>query len=267
MPIVDAIIAHVLELEISLYHACARLEAGTDPEALHDLRINVRRLRSLLKPLRGKDGVNDLDDAAAAVGQLTTPVRDLEVLVSELRNRGLSEPAGAREATLSSRYSEIMHSPELQQLFTCLDAWPAGFRAAERDGELRRLDKQLGKFLRRQMLRLQCALADRQHDPHRIRLLVKRNRYAADAYPQHSLISAEAAIALKDMQASLGTWHDRYQWCLKATQEPDLEPLQPQWQSESATALAEAEGKMLALAGLLHALSGDKTNGLQPTSA
>jgi CHAD domain-containing protein len=266
MSVVDTIIAHILELEISLYHASARLEARTDPEALHDLRINVRRLRSLLKPLRGKDGVNELDGAAAAVGQLTTPVRDLEVLIDELRSRGLSEAADTREATLASHYSEIVHSPELQQLFTCIDAWPADFRVAQRAGELRRLDKLLGKRLRRQMVRLQSALADRQHDPHRIRLLVKHNRYAADAYPQHSPISPEAAVTLKAMQASLGAWHDRYQWCLKAAQEPDLEPLQLQWQSEASAALAQAEGKLLAFAELLQALGGDKTNGPLPVS-
>ena len=122
MSTVDAIIAHVLPLEISLYHACARLEARTDPEALHDLRIAVRRLRSLLKPLRGKDGVVDLERAAAAVGQLTTPMRDLEVLIDELHNRGLGEAANAREATLAAGYAEVVQSPVLQQLFTSLDA-------------------------------------------------------------------------------------------------------------------------------------------------
>ena len=266
MSTVDAIIAHVLPLEISLYHACARLEARTDPEALHDLRIAVRRLRSLLKPLRGKDGVVDLERAAAAVGQLTTPMRDLEVLIDELHNRGLGEAANAREATLAAGYAEVVQSPVLQQLFTGLDAWPADFRAAQRAGELKHLDKRLGKRLRKQLRRRQQALADRQHDPHRIRLLVKRNRYAADAYPQYSPISAEAAVALKAMQASLGAWHDCYQWCLKATQEPDLQPLQPHWQREAAEALAQAEGKMLALAELLQALSDDKTNGPLPAS-
>ncbi len=265
MATVDAIIAHVVTLEVSLYHACARLEARTDPEALHDLRIAVRRLRSLLKPLRDRDGVGELEGAAAAVGRLTTPVRDLEVLIEELRSRGLSEAAGAREATLASRHGEIVQSPELRQLFACLDAWPADFRAARREGELRRLDKLLGKRLRRQMVRLQSALADRQHDPHRIRLLVKRNRYAADAYPQHSPISAEAVIALKAMQGRLGAWHDRYQWCLKAAEESDLAPLLRQWQNEASAALAQAEDQAPALAQRLQALSGAKTNG--PVSA
>ena len=261
MSIVDAVVAHVLQIEISLYHTCARLEGRTDTEALHDLRINVRRLRSLLKPLRGRDGVDALDQAAAAVGQLTTPVRDLEVLADELRKRGLSGPASTREAMLASHYVEILQSTELRELFARLDAWPEVARAAEREGELRQLDKLLRKRLRKQMLRLQEALTNMQHDPHRIRLLVKRNRYAADAYPQHSPISPEAVSVLKAVQSSLGAWHDRYQWSLRSCQESDLEPLRQQWQSEAATALEEAESTLLVLADLFISVSQSKTNG------
>jgi CHAD domain-containing protein len=261
MSLIDAIIAHVLKLEVELYDARGRLEDRSEPEALHELRIAVRRLRSLLNPLRGKDVVDALDRAAAAVGQLTTPIRDLEVLAEELRNRGLSEPASRREATLTAHYGEIVRSPVLQQLLVCLEAWPAALRAAKRDGELRRLDKLLSKRLRKQLVRLQDALADPPHDPHRIRLLVKRNRYAADAYPQHSPISAQAASVLKAVQADLGAWHDRYQWCLRASQEPDLEALRQQWQSEAATAMAQAEGLLLALAGLLASASKTRARG------
>ena len=54
MSAVDQIITQFLTLETALFHAYARLAARTDGEALHDLRINLRRLRSLLHPLRGK---------------------------------------------------------------------------------------------------------------------------------------------------------------------------------------------------------------------
>lgn len=80
MHIVDQILSRVLGLQVNLYACEARLEAGTDPEALHDLRIAVRRLRSLLHPLRAHESVLLIRNAAATVGQLTTPVRDLEVL-------------------------------------------------------------------------------------------------------------------------------------------------------------------------------------------
>lgn len=248
MPVVDAVIAQALKLETSLYHAYARLAAGTDGEALHDLRINVRRLRSLLRPLRGKNDVAPLDAAAAEVGKLTTPVRDLEVLADELQRRGLDGPAASRRAILSSSYACIVESSTLQQLFARLDEWPAGFRAAQRDGELRQLDQLLAKRLRKQVMRLKEALATPEHDPHRLRLLAKRTRYASDAYPRHSPISPAAATALKAVQSALGSWHDRYQWCLKAAQEPDLQPLRQQWRSEADAALKQTEAELLHLA-------------------
>ncbi|MCK1794413.1 CHAD domain-containing protein, partial [Pseudomonas violetae] len=59
--LVDRLVAHVMGLEVSLMSSQARLEARTDPEALHDLRTTVRRLRSLLRPLRGLPGVAQLE--------------------------------------------------------------------------------------------------------------------------------------------------------------------------------------------------------------
>ena len=63
--LVDRLVAHVLGLEVRLLACQARLSARTDPEALHELRTTVRRLRSLLRPLRGLPGVEQVEVAAA----------------------------------------------------------------------------------------------------------------------------------------------------------------------------------------------------------
>ena len=42
----------VIVQQVRLYACLARLREQTDAEALHDLRITLRRLRSLLRPLR-----------------------------------------------------------------------------------------------------------------------------------------------------------------------------------------------------------------------
>lgn len=44
--------SEVLRLQVALYACRERLQAQTDGEALHDLRVCLRRLRSLLKPSR-----------------------------------------------------------------------------------------------------------------------------------------------------------------------------------------------------------------------
>lgn len=65
MAFVDAYVAEFIRLEVALFHARSRLVAETDPEALHDLRIAVRRIRSLLTPLRPLQEFSGVREAAA----------------------------------------------------------------------------------------------------------------------------------------------------------------------------------------------------------
>ena len=116
MSFVDEFVAEILTLQIALYHSRARLEARTDSEALHDLRISVRRIRSLLRPMRSISEVMALNNVAAEVGRLTTPARDLEVLIEELEERGFPDLAQFRKAHLDYDYSKILKSPALKNL-------------------------------------------------------------------------------------------------------------------------------------------------------
>ncbi|MCE6981764.1 CHAD domain-containing protein, partial [Pseudomonas frederiksbergensis] len=84
MAFVGQYVAEFISLEVKLLNARERLRASTDDEALHDLRIAVRRIRSLLIPVRRLEGVERLKLAATKVGRVTTPVRDLEVMAGEL---------------------------------------------------------------------------------------------------------------------------------------------------------------------------------------
>ncbi len=122
--LVDRLVAHVLGLEVRLLACQARLSARTDPEALHDLRTTVRHLRSLLRPLRGLPGVEQVEAAAARVGELTTPLRDREVLAAYLLEHGQSEAAHWRLAQMVEAYPAVAVSPELAQLLMIFDAFP-----------------------------------------------------------------------------------------------------------------------------------------------
>ena len=88
MSFVDDFVAQIIALEVSLYHSRARLQANSDGEALHDMRIAVRKIRSLLRPLRNLPEVVALNQAAADVGRATTPTRDLQVIIGELQKMG-----------------------------------------------------------------------------------------------------------------------------------------------------------------------------------
>lgn len=245
---VDQLVAEILTLDIKLLSCHARLSASTDSEALHDLRTTVRRLRSLLRPLRGLSGVKQLEEAAKAVGQLTTPLRDMEVLAAHLGELGMTEAARWRTDEVSQAYQRVAASTELNSLFGMLDQFPGFIRAQQRQGLLRGLRQSIEKRMDKQWKKLGKAMADPAHDRHRLRLLVKRVRYAAEAYPQLSHQSGRTQACLKDAQGTLGNWHDHLQWLAQAGQQQDLAPCIAGWHLGIVRAERKADTSLKRLA-------------------
>ncbi|RTF24527.1 CHAD domain-containing protein, partial [Serratia marcescens] len=56
MAFIEDIVTRLRRLEAALNEALLRLQQAQDSEALHDLRVCLRRIRSLLRPLRGCPG-------------------------------------------------------------------------------------------------------------------------------------------------------------------------------------------------------------------
>ncbi|SDS61992.1 CHAD domain-containing protein [Pseudomonas sp. Z003-0.4C(8344-21)] len=228
---IDRLVAHILSLEVRLLACQARMTARTDPEALHDLRTTVRRLRSLLRPLRGLPGVEQLESAASAVGELTTPWRDREVLAAYLLKHDQPQAAERRMVQMAEAYPALAASNEVASLMMILDAFPRFLRASQRQGLLKGLDKRIEKRLGKQWQKLDEALHDPAHDRHRLRLLIKRVRYGIEAYPELDRLPAAAYKRLKSAQGALGDWHDCWQWLAKAELEADLQPCVATWQA------------------------------------
>lgn len=247
--LVERILARVLALQVRLYACQARLAGATDMEALHDLRIALRQLRSLLRPLRGLAAVDALEACAAVLGRLTGPLRDREVLAAELRHLGMSQLAQADEAQRVAGYAAVAASGELAELLRALDAWPARWRQAAGQGQLRGMGKRIRRRLRRQRRKLAQALRDPAHDRHRLRLLIKRVRYGAEAYPAHCGLGKAAQGRLKRAQSALGDWHDHLQWLAQSDSGDALQPCRPAWVQAQAEAERRADEALLALYG------------------
>lgn len=245
--LVDRIIANIVRLEVRLLACQARLQADTDPEALHDLRTTVRRLRSLLRPLRGLPGVVQLEMSASQVGILTTPLRDLEVLAAHLQQQGYPVQAARRFEQLSGSYAAVADSAQLAQLLMILDVFPRFIRAAQREGMLRGLRQRIEGVLDKQWQTLEKALNDPGHDRHRVRLLIKRVRYAAEAYPQLDRLPELVLGRLKEAQKALGEWHDAWQWLVQAEHQPDLQPCVKKWQAALARGEKRADRALVKL--------------------
>jgi len=131
MALAKSIIAQLRRLESALNQALLRLQDTSDVEALHDVRINLQRIRSLLRPLRGIPGVTGLSSAAADLGKITTPIRDLEVLIAELELHQLAWQANTRKTELYRRKLALMSQPLLTHFPTLLHIWPKTFRRTQ----------------------------------------------------------------------------------------------------------------------------------------
>lgn len=238
---VDHLVAQLLALEVKLMACHARLAAETDSEALHDLRITVRRLRSVLRPLRGLPGVEQLEQAAKDLGQLTTPLRDREVLAAWLYGQGMIEAARRRSDSMGEACKQVATSEVLARLFAVLDAFPRFLRASQHQNLLRGLRTRIEKRLDKQWKTLDSAMNDPEHDRHRLRLLIKRVRYAAEAYPDLSHTGKNTEARLKAAQSALGDWHDHLQWLAQAEQQHDLAPCVPGWRLGIVSAEQKAD--------------------------
>ena len=233
----DHVVAQIVALQVRLLACRGRLAADTDSEALHDLRPPLRRLRSLLRPLRGLPGVEQLEEAARSLGTLTTPLRDREVLAGELIGHGFAEAGQRRLEGRARTFASVAASPELTRVLAIVDAFPLFMRAAGREGLVKALEKRIDKRLVKQWRKLYQALQDPAHDRHRLRLLIKRARYGDEAYPQLDHAGKQLRRLLKQAQGDLGDWHDRLQWLLQAREHADLAPYKVAWEQE----LHEAE--------------------------
>ncbi|MFD2645530.1 CHAD domain-containing protein [Pseudomonas japonica] len=237
----DHVVAEVLGLQVRLMACQARLAQNTDSEALHDLRTTVRRLRSLLRPLRGLPGVDQLEGAAKAIGDMTTPLRDREVLAEQLFERHQDEAGQRRLAGEGVVFASVAASTQLQKLLAVIDAFPHFLRSIQQQELVPDLGKRIDKRLNKQWKQIVEAVHDPAHDRHRLRLLIKRARYGAEAYPQLSRIGKSMRAELKRAQDDLGHWHDLLQWLTQAEKQADLAPLVAEWQQQLVKAERQSD--------------------------
>lgn len=243
---------HLALLRQQLDAALQRLGDADDIEALHELRVILRRLRMLLRPLGRSGPAEVLLAAATALFSQTDALRDDEVLLAELLCHGEEMAVQARRGAQQALRRELAASAELAEL---LAAWPrAGAVPLVPTSARRRHRHRLKRQLRagtRKARRAACRLL-RQEDPdlHAVRLAIKRLRYrllARKRTPPHLLALLERA------QEVLGEWHDHEVWLLRAQKEADLAGCTERWRHEKRVLEARwqpvREGLRLVLTG------------------
>jgi CHAD domain-containing protein len=200
--------------------------AGDDPEELHDLRVAVRRARSVLREMRGALPPGPAAHLRAElkwVQAVTGPVRDLDVQLEEWEELLALVAAGERAGlgflreTLEARRREeraaMTEALRSERFAAVLEHWRS---FAGIGGEERPIERVAGERIRRierRMVRDGAAIGDDSPDEalHDLRKRGKELRYMLELFGE--LLPPEsvkpAVRALKRLQDVLGRFQDR----------------------------------------------------------
>jgi CHAD domain-containing protein len=196
------------------------LASGDDEEAVHDLRVAIRRTRTVLEVGRAVLGRFQADEVRRAlrdVMRATSDLRDEEVLLALIASLGVPHPdvqtwletRQRRERKLRRALVRAVRTGELERGRALLAALLA-FRIDP--GR----DRRLSKFARRAVERSRRDVDRRRDAPlhdadalHRLRIAYKRLRYTvdtfADALPTDMAAFSQPAARF---QGRLGDLHD-----------------------------------------------------------
>ena len=181
-----------------------RKAAQDDPEALHDLRVELRRLRAWVR--LGRDVVKTRKSARRRLKRLaraTSPMRDREVMLEMLLSVGQA-PDCAEVADRLSQLAAVREPPAHAPL--SFDVKP-GLKARPRDGT-----PPFADWFREQLELLLDLIrrdfAQGRDGFHAARIQVKHLRYLVE--PMHEpFVEVDSLLAdLKEIQDRLGHLHD-----------------------------------------------------------
>lgn len=211
----------------------AGYQDGRDPEALHDLRVAIRRLRSVLVAYQPQlaDSIGEraplrLRDLARA----TTTARDLEVFARWLRAvgpwAGREESDVMAQIVVQAERRQAKHRERIlvflerdaerlvRRLRRGLGTWRAPISEASR-AALPTVARVAGTLLEEHAAALRAAL-DRVGTPldpalaHAARIAGKRLRYLLEPLADHLQAASAALQHLRAAQDRLGDWHDAH---------------------------------------------------------
>lgn len=219
-------------------------EAGTrlgeDIEALHDMRVAVRRLRTALRlfakvlpSVETQSGTNgaasEVDDSLRWLAAELGVVRDLDVQLERIEEwhraldpedaQALDALAGLLQGRRNAARVEMiaaLDTPRLPQLYDSLEALVAAGRTAVPKRALKPAVTQLPRILERQQRALHARVQRIEGDAeppaallHETRIRAKRLRYAAEfATPVYGKPARALVSALKRAQDVLGLHQD-----------------------------------------------------------
>jgi len=218
---------------------------GTDLEALHDLRVDVRRLRVWLqatKPLVSTRG--SVRRSLKELARSSNPIRDHEVMVALLEHSLEDEALADTARWLLDYYDREALSTERVDFNPKKSLKPKGRKGSKQS---------FGDWLAEQTVdilsRIEIELGQGEEQLHHARIEIKHLRYLIE--PVHALPATEQLLPLlKRLQTSLGDIHDMTvfrqhiplfaQWLLDA----EISPLLTEHEGRQARPLQRSFGRV-----------------------
>jgi CHAD domain-containing protein len=212
--------ARLRTLDARLERAAERVLLATDAEAVHDLRVALRRSRTLLEAGRavfGRFHTDEVRRALADLQQATGALRDEEVLIGILESLHLE--GATIEAWLAARrrrqkrlgwmVRRAIRGGALARARTLLSALLAFRVKPSRERRVAKLARRSVGRAVRNMERCRAS-SDDVEGLHRLRIAYKRLRYTAEAFAE--VLPRELGTGLARtasiFQARLGQVHD-----------------------------------------------------------
>jgi CHAD domain-containing protein len=199
---------------VDLLAADPGVRLGVDAEAVHDLRVAVRRLRALLRSARDlfvREWADGLRDELGWLGRALGPLRDLDVLTAHLREEAaelgdedrvaLAPAFAALDADHAAARAEALDALSSDRYFALLETLASPPKLAESEETLAGVAaaqlKKLGKLMRR--------ADDDASDQllHKARINAKRMRYVAESLGEERVVRRA-----KDFQDVVGEHQD-----------------------------------------------------------
>lgn len=200
--------------------AVPRLQGAADDQAVHDLRVAVRRTRTVLEAGREVFGRFRADEARRSlrdVQRATGALRDEEVLLDLVTSFGLDradvrawiEVRRRRERRLRGQLLRAVRSGEIERALRLIDALLAFRVKPSRERRLEKFARRAVLGGQRDVTRLGAPSLEDATALHQLRIAHKRLRYTvetfAEALPES--VRALAPVAAR-YQARLGALHD-----------------------------------------------------------
>ncbi|HEY3816762.1 MAG TPA: CHAD domain-containing protein [Polyangiaceae bacterium] len=218
------LVAKLRALDARLGEVAPRvLESAGDEDAVHDLRVALRRTRTVLEVGRrvlGRFHADEVRRAMRALMRATGDLRDEEVfleLVASIAPPDAGPPdvqawvdaRRRRERHLRGELARLLHSGELDRGRALLDALLAFRVDPAHDRRVTKFARRAVDRARRKVDRRSDAQPDDPDALHRLRIAYKRLRYTvetlADSLPDDLAALAQPASRL---QSRLGDLHD-----------------------------------------------------------